>query len=72
MASVPVNSGILFAGRGGLSARIFLPIWLGLVAGLLGHIANKAAEKKVSRQIQGVRCQVSGKTSGAVQLGCHH
>jgi hypothetical protein len=34
---VPVYSGILFSGSGGLAARIFLPIGLGLVGSLLGH-----------------------------------
>src|SRR5208282_6009450 len=37
VAGVPVYSGILFAGSGGLAARILLPIGLGLVSVLLGH-----------------------------------
>ena len=57
MTRVPVNGGVFFAGGGGLSARVLLPIGLGLVGGLLGH----GAEKKVTRPVSGVRSQVSGK-----------
>src|SRR5450759_1591734 len=42
---VPVYSGILLPGSGGLAARILLPIGLGLVGSLLGH----GTEKKVSQ-----------------------
>jgi hypothetical protein len=46
VASVPVNGGIFFAGSGRLAARIFLPIGLGLVGGLLGHIAVTKLKRK--------------------------
>src|SRR5208337_852489 len=52
---VPVYSGVLFAGSGGLAARILLPIGLSLVRGLLGH----STEEKVSRRGgRGLRSQV--------------
>src|SRR5260221_715628 len=46
---VPVYGGIFLSGGGGLAARIFLPIGLGLLGSLLGH----DTEKKVTRR-QGV------------------
>ena len=45
MARVPVYGSVPFPGRGGLAARILFSIRLRLVCGLLGHSANKSAEK---------------------------
>src|ERR1700687_982726 len=42
---VPVYSGILLSGGGGLAARILLPIGLGLVRSLLGHCEKKLKRK---------------------------
>jgi len=56
MARVPVYSGVFLAGGGRLASRIFLPVGLCLVRGLLGHIAET--------KITGLGSQVLGPGDG--------
>ena len=53
VSRVPVDSGISFSGRGRL------PAWILLRTGarLMGRLPGHAAEKKVTQQVTGHRCQ---------------
>jgi hypothetical protein len=58
MTRVPIDGGILFARRGGLAGRIFLPAGLSLMGGLLGHECLSRNYHK--GPVRGLRSKVSG------------
>ena len=73
MAGVPIDGEVLFAGGGGLAARILLPIGLGLVGSLLGHVTEKTLRRKYHEgrcEVWATSCELRASSGHEPGLDC--